>query len=118
MSVVSEVPSDPHLAILPRRSSATAIPTRSVAVANGDEATDDADISGLLVRAEIDGRVMVIVEEASAAQPLEYRLSSREVDGRQVPSSGIARPRGTAGIRILGVGVDETVRQRHLGHDS
>jgi len=76
---------------------------RSVAVANGDEATDDADISGLLVRAEIDRRVMVIVEEAGAAQPLEYRLAALEVDGGQVPSSGIARPRSTAGIRILGV---------------
>src|ERR1700724_4505644 len=103
MSVVSEVPSDPHLAILPRRSSATAIPTRSVAVANGDEATDDADISGLLVRAEIDGRVMVIVEEASTAQPLEYRLSAREADARKVPRSGKPRPRGTEGISTLGV---------------
>src|ERR1700730_12053506 len=117
MSVVSEVPSDPHLAILPRRSSATAIPTRSVAVANGDEDTDDADISVHQCWAEIDRRVMVIVEEAGAAQPLEYRLAAREVDGGQVPSSGIARPRSTAGIRILGVGVDETVRERHLGHD-
>src|SRR5271169_4674398 len=60
---------------------------------------------------------MVIVEEASAAQPLEYRVPAREVDGRQVPSSGIARPGVTARIGILGVGVDETVRERHLGHD-
>ena len=65
---------------------------RSVAVANGDDAANDADISGLLVRPEVHCRVVVVVKNAGAAQPLEYRRPGREVDGRQVPSSGKARP--------------------------
>src|SRR5689334_8850731 len=86
---------------------------RSVAVANSDEAADDTDISRFLVRAKVHCRVVVVVKNAGAAQPLEYRRPGREVDGRQVPSSGKARPGVTAGISILGVGVDETVRERH-----
>jgi hypothetical protein len=35
---------------------------------------------------------VVVVKNAGAAQPLEYRRPGREVDGRQVPSSGKARP--------------------------
>lgn len=37
MSVVSEMPSGPHLSTVPRRSSATAIPTRSVPISSGRE---------------------------------------------------------------------------------
>ena len=57
MSIVGEVPSDPHPATLPETifsDRARRDQRRSVAVANRDEAADDADISGLLVRAEID----------------------------------------------------------------